>query len=492
MNDIFQHSNIYTVRPLLAREGDQEDLFAECGQYVTRLSYPVVGHAKLLQLFAAFTPTKTVAQWCDEQNIDALGIDPRRFVSFGTLKGLLRRMHRIPVIASSAFPLDLGFEPRTSPSTSRTRSGARGRNTVQNPDTDMPSPEQAHFVPAALVSPQARPWWGAVSNGLTGARSPDRGRTRRGHKKRDLQLIREESWAPGSVRSRGSHGSGEDPPVHSPRVHRRRPLATATDPASLAFQSAAEAQALEESAQQPSMPESSLPPHPGQGQHIPVAQRVRVIAPGCDSGSGPGSRPSLPSTATLTPGMFAPQSSSPGRKGKSASSFGLGPGLGGQQARTGCDHRLASLSAAHGALRAAGWPARPRPPPSELITFCDGTHTDDAICTHFAVPWSDVQAWIDTVNADAVRTPAPAHQRDYSPADPEPLMSAFVLPPQAGASTPSEHANAQHRQAHTFTDSSAGCEPTWAANDTSAPPEHQDRDAAGPPLAGAAIKIVIM
>lgn len=39
-----------------------------------------------------------------ENNVSDLGVDPRRFVSFGVIKGFLRRVHRWPVLLASARP----------------------------------------------------------------------------------------------------------------------------------------------------------------------------------------------------------------------------------------------------------------------------------------------------------------------------------------------------------------------------------------------------
>lgn len=36
MVDVFQFSNMYTVRPLIARIADDESMRAECAAYVTR------------------------------------------------------------------------------------------------------------------------------------------------------------------------------------------------------------------------------------------------------------------------------------------------------------------------------------------------------------------------------------------------------------------------------------------------------------------------
>ncbi len=94
MIDVFQFSNMYSVRPVIARVAADEVLQRECAAYVTRPGYPLVDYPKLLHLFSTLRPGKTVNDWIEEQNVDELGVDPRRFVTFGVIKGFLRRVHR--------------------------------------------------------------------------------------------------------------------------------------------------------------------------------------------------------------------------------------------------------------------------------------------------------------------------------------------------------------------------------------------------------------
>lgn len=521
MTDIFQYSNVYTVRPLLAREGDKEDLLAECAQYATRLSFPLIGHAELLQLFAAFTPTKTVGQWCDEQHVDKLGIDPRRLVSFGILKGLLRRMHRIPIFVS---PNLLGGTPSEP---SRPISGVKMRRTQYDANIDSSGGDTSRIAPPPLVSPQARQWWDSMSNSVgqepsqVMGPSPERGRPRRGRPGgHDLQLIREESWAPGSPRSgNASYKSREESQHHhhhaqSRRSDRRRHMAsTATDPASLAFQSAA---LIREQGQDTSPGETSGREHAlgdGLGQPALPSQRMRMATPS----SGVGPRPSQASAAFATPGMLSFSSSprhgaaldasgTPGRRGaKSVSSFGP----------LGLSQRFDSRSAnapfstpgGHGAHPVSGPQARSKPVPAELINFFDGTHIDDAICTHFAVPWADVESWIEAINEEAARVPTTPDQNEpwgaagagsaYAP-DPggSLLMSAINLPGQSNLEST--------RTGETGTDQAESKSETETQQPQHVQDPHsphlpstnafaaKDRAGAGAAARGAAVKIILM
>ena len=119
--DIFQWSNMYTLRKSIQWLADEIHVKEECGPYVTkpgerhsghRLLYNScwLGHAipdwpKLLHLYSRLKPGKTIYEWREEYQVEKTGVDVRRFASFGVIKGFLRRVHRWPVyLPSSASP----------------------------------------------------------------------------------------------------------------------------------------------------------------------------------------------------------------------------------------------------------------------------------------------------------------------------------------------------------------------------------------------------
>lgn len=96
--DIFQHSNMYTLKPSISRLASDETVMLECATYVTRPGYAKSSWPALLRLYSKLLPGVTVHDWTEQNKIAALGIDPRRFVSFGIIKGFLRRIHRWPIL----------------------------------------------------------------------------------------------------------------------------------------------------------------------------------------------------------------------------------------------------------------------------------------------------------------------------------------------------------------------------------------------------------
>lgn len=96
--DTFQFTNMYTVRPTIAILAEDETIMNECAAYVTRRGYALPTWPKLLSLYSSLRPSVTLNEWIEENGIDSIGIDVRRFVTFGVIKGFLRRVHRYPVL----------------------------------------------------------------------------------------------------------------------------------------------------------------------------------------------------------------------------------------------------------------------------------------------------------------------------------------------------------------------------------------------------------
>ncbi|XP_006457955.1 hypothetical protein AGABI2DRAFT_199067 [Agaricus bisporus var. bisporus H97] len=95
--DIFQYSNMYTLRKNIQWLADETHVKEECGPYVTKPGNPIPDWPQLLHLYSRLKPGKTVYEWQEEYEVEELGVDVRRFTSFGVIKGFLRRVHRWPV-----------------------------------------------------------------------------------------------------------------------------------------------------------------------------------------------------------------------------------------------------------------------------------------------------------------------------------------------------------------------------------------------------------
>ncbi|KAK2466769.1 hypothetical protein APHAL10511_001027 [Amanita phalloides] len=96
--DIFQFSNMYTLRKSIQWLANESHVRGECGPYVTKPGRTIPDWPQLLHLYSRLKPGMTVFEWIQTHDINLLGIDARRFVSFGVIKGFLRRVHRWPVL----------------------------------------------------------------------------------------------------------------------------------------------------------------------------------------------------------------------------------------------------------------------------------------------------------------------------------------------------------------------------------------------------------
>lgn len=111
---------MYTLRKSIQWLADEIHVKEECGPYVTKPGEyyfgrcskynPWLGHnipdwPKLLHLYSRLKPGKTIHEWKEEYEVEGIGVDVRRFASFGVIKGFLRRVHRWPVyLLSPASP----------------------------------------------------------------------------------------------------------------------------------------------------------------------------------------------------------------------------------------------------------------------------------------------------------------------------------------------------------------------------------------------------
>jgi hypothetical protein len=100
--DIFQYSNVYTLRRSIQWLADEATVKEECGPYVTKPGFIIsslimlfwlihlqgrhVPHwPRLLHWYSRFKHGKTVFEWMEENN-ESDAIDVRRFTSFGIIK----------------------------------------------------------------------------------------------------------------------------------------------------------------------------------------------------------------------------------------------------------------------------------------------------------------------------------------------------------------------------------------------------------------------
>jgi hypothetical protein len=129
--DLFQYSNSYalvggnlSLAATAASDAPEDGLpqSMECANYVSTTS-TLVPPLTLLRLYARLAPGLSVSDWMDDNNVHLLGLDARRMMSFGVIKGFLRRCHTYPVWLDHPAFASSKVQPVRSRSTSSKRSG---------------------------------------------------------------------------------------------------------------------------------------------------------------------------------------------------------------------------------------------------------------------------------------------------------------------------------------------------------------------------------
>eukprot|EP00128_Syssomonas_multiformis_P018811 Colp12_sorted_trinity150504_noHs@35256 len=105
--DVFQYSNIYMVTSSINRLLDDPVVQQECAEYITKSGRPAASPAAIFALYCRLRPDVTLKDFCIESDLPSLNISERRFVQYGVIRGLLRRLHRYPVRLPDSGPCDI-------------------------------------------------------------------------------------------------------------------------------------------------------------------------------------------------------------------------------------------------------------------------------------------------------------------------------------------------------------------------------------------------
>ncbi|EJT97774.1 nitrogen permease regulator 2 [Dacryopinax primogenitus] len=110
--DLFSPSNIYMLTPAFKYLAMDPVVTSECPVYVTPPTKTPLPWSTLLRFYNRFKPGKTVAEWADECGVwDEVTLDACRFITFGVIKGFLRRVERYPPRSPSPGVVTPGTTP---------------------------------------------------------------------------------------------------------------------------------------------------------------------------------------------------------------------------------------------------------------------------------------------------------------------------------------------------------------------------------------------
>ncbi|XP_065829294.1 GATOR1 complex protein NPRL2-like isoform X2 [Oscarella lobularis] len=96
---IFQYSNVYATLPAVSQLIENEELAEECLTFVTKRGNSRPSIKDVFSLYCALCHGVTVKDLCTARHeTQGLGIDERRFIQFGLMKGLIARVQKYPVL----------------------------------------------------------------------------------------------------------------------------------------------------------------------------------------------------------------------------------------------------------------------------------------------------------------------------------------------------------------------------------------------------------
>lgn len=106
---IFQYSNSYLPTQRLVELYENESLQQECAKYVARITGStgenhLPSFRSIFKIFCNMNYGITIRDLCLQFNPCALNIDEKRLIKFGLMKGLIRRIHRYPVLVEGQEP----------------------------------------------------------------------------------------------------------------------------------------------------------------------------------------------------------------------------------------------------------------------------------------------------------------------------------------------------------------------------------------------------
>ncbi|XP_077522286.1 nitrogen permease regulator-like 2 isoform X2 [Amblyomma americanum] len=94
---LFLYSAVYATTPEIRILATDSVVQKECISYVARQGRPRPTFRSIFEMYCSFHHSNSVRDVCARTNPHSLGIDERKLVQYGVMKGLLRRLHKYPI-----------------------------------------------------------------------------------------------------------------------------------------------------------------------------------------------------------------------------------------------------------------------------------------------------------------------------------------------------------------------------------------------------------
>jgi len=96
--DIFQYSNVYCCTSNFVEFSASGTKIKSCAEYIhLSTDGTLLSKHKIISLYAALKHDVTLKKWIEENNVISLNVDPRKFITFGLLNNIIRRVHKYPL-----------------------------------------------------------------------------------------------------------------------------------------------------------------------------------------------------------------------------------------------------------------------------------------------------------------------------------------------------------------------------------------------------------
>ncbi|KAG8966620.1 Nitrogen permease regulator 2 [Tulasnella sp. 425] len=361
MVDIFQYSNMYALKPAIQWLAEDASVQLECAPYVTQAGHDHLSWTQLLRLYSQLKRGKTIHAWMEENEIASTGIDVRRFLSFGVIKGFLRRIHRYPILPS-----------RDRDKSKKKRGGVGSQSRQLNPeeldalaalkDTGIGNPTATNyfqsFIPisesmestSSMTTVHGYRVAGRSFGVMTAAESPT-------NLSPPIQTVTPTQYFPGSqMRARPRQGSMQSTLSAITNQHASQPyLASTTSITSNATaQSDLNASLADVGATPASWRSSRGPPTPVLSRNSTVRTRDRTTSISQRNSQG----------GMLSNTISIGGSGGAGGAGNAVLGVGAGPSV------------------------------EPLPYPEGLREMLDGLHHTDEICSKYGIGWSELEGYL--------------------------------------------------------------------------------------------------
>ncbi|KAI9817183.1 MAG: Nitrogen permease regulator 2 [Pycnora praestabilis] len=105
MLDIFQFSAMYSVTAEISLLIEDKSTQEECVRYITSTTFGYaedeLEHTRIIGLYGSLKQGQTLKNWCIEHKAELSGIDVRRMITFGIIKGFLYRVQKFAIATSN-------------------------------------------------------------------------------------------------------------------------------------------------------------------------------------------------------------------------------------------------------------------------------------------------------------------------------------------------------------------------------------------------------